>query len=51
MSVSKNGPFSEEELFEIRMNRTYEERFRILMELIRLNKMMKRAKIIYPDKK
>ncbi|CAN5420942.1 hypothetical protein BH10BAC1_BH10BAC1_15200 [soil metagenome] len=51
MSVSKKGPYSEEELFEIRMNRTYEERFRILMQLIRINKMMKNAKIIYPEKK
>lgn len=48
----KNEPFySEEELFEIRLKRTYEERFKILMQLIRINKLMKKAVITYPEKK
>ncbi len=51
MSAPEKKFYSEEELFQIRMNRTYEERFRILMQLIRVGNMMKNAKIIYPDKK
>lgn len=51
MCAQEKKIYSEEELFQIRMNRTYEERFRILMQLIRVNMKMKNAKIIYPDKK
>lgn len=51
MSRPEKKIYNEEELFQIRMNRTYEERFRILMQLIRVSKMMKNAQIIYPDTK
>lgn len=51
MSASIKKLYSEEELMQIRLKRTYEERFRILMQLIRVNKMLKAAKIIYPEKK
>lgn len=51
MSAPEKKIYTEEELFQIRMNRTYEERFRTLMQLIRVGMKMKNAKIIYPDKK
>lgn len=51
MSLQEKKIYTEEELFQIRMNRTYEERFRTLMQLIRVGMKMKNAKIIYPDKK
>ncbi|HEY0030407.1 MAG TPA: hypothetical protein VGC65_06595 [Bacteroidia bacterium] len=50
MTIKKGIFYSEEELFQIRLNRTHEERFRILMQLIRINKMMKNATITYPEK-
>ena len=51
MNTKKGVFYSEEELFQIRLKRTYEERFKILMQLIRLNKMLKTAVITYPEKK
>ena len=51
MSLPEKKIYSEEELFQIRLNRTYEERFRTLMQLIRVGMKMKNAKIIYPEKK
>ena len=41
---------SEKEKLKIALSRSYEERFYILMKLIRINSMLKNAKIIYPDK-
>jgi hypothetical protein len=51
MTAKKGIFYSEEELFRIRLKRTYEERFKILMQLIKVNKMMKKAVITYPEKK
>ncbi len=51
MSQAKKDLYSEEELMQIRLKRSYEERFRILMQLIRVSRMLKNATIIYPEKK
>lgn len=51
MTEKKGVFYSEEELLQIRLKRTYEERFKILMQLIRLNKLLKTAVITYPEKK
>ncbi|MCX6312239.1 MAG: hypothetical protein NT084_11475 [Bacteroidetes bacterium] len=41
-------PFiSEEEKRKIAMNRTYTERFDLLMRLIRIDKMLRQAKIVH----
>jgi hypothetical protein len=42
------GFFTEEDKVKIALNRSYTERFQLLMKLIRINKMLKNAKIIYP---
>ncbi len=42
---------SEEEKLEVRLGYSHTKRFEILMKLIRINKMLKGAKIIYPEKK
>ncbi len=48
---SEKSPFvSEEEKLKIILNRTHTERFHMLMKLIRINQMLRRAKIIYPEK-
>lgn len=41
---------TEEENLKIIANRTYEERFKMLMKLIRIGAMLKTAKIIHPKK-
>ena len=48
MSLKKIIPHSEEEKLQINLNRTYTERFYILMRLIKLNRKLSKAKIIYP---
>lgn len=50
MSTPEKKFYNEEELFQIRMNRTPEERYKILMQLIRMSRMIKNATII-PAKK
>lgn len=40
---------SEEEIRYMRQSQTYTQRFDLLMKLIRLDKMMKSAKIIKPQ--
>jgi hypothetical protein len=42
---------NEEEKFKKRLAMSHTERFHLLMELIRINKMLKRAAIIYPKGK
>jgi len=46
MNQQKRTFISEEEKLEIRLNRSYTERFRALMRLIKLNQKLKKAKII-----
>jgi hypothetical protein len=46
MPLNKKIFLTEEEKFAIAMNRTHSERFRLLMKLIRVNNMLKSAKII-----
>jgi hypothetical protein len=41
---------NEEEVLKNRMNLTHTERFKLLMKLIRINKMMKSAKITHLKK-
>ena len=41
---------SEREKLKIALSRNYEERFELLMKLIRIDSMLKNAKIIYPNK-
>lgn len=50
MSRPEKKFYNEEELFQIRLNRTPEERYKILMQLIRMSRMIKNATII-PAKK
>lgn len=45
MKSQNNSFVTEEEVMRNRMNLTYTERFKLLMKLIRINKMMKSAKI------
>ncbi|MCC6369657.1 MAG: hypothetical protein IT236_01490 [Bacteroidia bacterium] len=43
-------PFvNEEEKLKIRLERSHEERFRILMKLIRINKKIRTAKVVAPN--
>ena len=49
--MKKGKVLNEKELFELRMNLTHTERFRMLMKLIRINKILKNAKITHSDKK
>jgi hypothetical protein len=50
--IAKKGVFySDDELLQIRLKRSHEERFKILMQLIRVNKILKSAVITYPEKK
>ena len=46
MAAPKKIFLSEEEKISIAMKRRYTERFRLLMKLIRINNMLKTAKII-----
>lgn len=46
MSQDKKIFLTEEEKKSISMKRSYTERFRLLMKLIRVNNMLKNAKII-----
>jgi hypothetical protein len=47
----KKGFITEEEKIKIAANRTYTERFEMLMKLIRISRMLKSAQIINPAKK
>jgi len=49
MEKPKRIFFTEEEKMESRRNMTYTQRFHILMGLIRISKMLKSARITYPD--
>lgn len=51
MSAKKIIPVSEEEKLRIHLLRSYTERFYILMRLIKLNRKLAKAKIIYPETK
>ena len=42
---------NEQQKLKIALSRSHEERFYMLMKLIRINSMLKSAKIVYPDKK
>lgn len=46
MKAKKNPFVSEEEKLELHLERSYTERFRMLMKLIRLTRKLKEAKII-----
>ena len=46
MANNKRIFISEEEKLKKKLNRSYSERFHLLMKLIRINKMLKRAIII-----
>ncbi len=46
MNPDKKVFITEEESKEIAMNRTYTERFRMLMKLIRIDRMLRNAKIV-----
>lgn len=50
MKSDKVHFINEEEALKNRMNLTYTERFKLLMKLIRINKMMKSAKITHIKK-
>lgn len=50
MEPKKTGIVSKEERDQIILNRTYTERFEMLMKLIKIGRMLKTAKII-PSKK
>ncbi len=50
MKTKKTHFVNEEEVLQKRMNLSYTERFQLLMKLIRINKMMKSAKIIHIKK-
>lgn len=49
MEKKKVIQLSEEEKLKIALSRSHEERFFMLMKLIRIDKMLKQAKIIYPE--
>ncbi len=46
MSANKKIFYTEDEKKSIAMQRSYTERFRLLMKLIRISNMLKNAKII-----
>src|SRR4051812_30385034 len=47
--MNSNKPFiTEDEKITLDLNKTYEERLRMLMRLIKLSRKMKAATIIYP---
>ena len=50
MEPKKIGIVSKEEREQILLNRTYTERFEMLMKLIRIGRMLKTAKIIESKK-
>lgn len=52
MTIQKQQPrfVTPEELMEIKRNRTFEERYAILMKLRRIHKMLKAAEIKQADK-
>ena len=50
MKSENKGFITESEKFQIALNRTYTERFEMLMKLIRIGRMLKTAKIIEPEK-
>ena len=50
MDSEKNLLLTEEERLAYHLSRTYTERFRTLMRLIKLTQKMKNAKIVYPAK-
>jgi hypothetical protein len=50
MKQQKTGIVTMEEREQILLNRTYTERFEMLMKLIRIGKMLKTAKIIESKK-
>ncbi len=49
MEKPKGIFLTEEEKLEYKRSMTYTDRFRILMGLIQISKMLKNAKITYPD--
>ncbi len=49
MEKKKVLQYSEQEKLKIALSRSYEERFFMLMKLIRIGRMLKSAKIIYPE--
>jgi len=49
MGKKKVLQLSEQEKLKIALSRSYEERFFILMKLIRIDRMLKQSKIIYPQ--
>lgn len=49
MEKKKVIQLSEQEKLKIALSRSYEERFFMLMKLIRIDRMLKQAKIIYPQ--
>lgn len=48
MEQEKSPFLNEDEKLKIRLQRTHEERFRILMKLFRINKKIRTAKIVHP---
>ncbi len=46
MEIKKTGIVTKEEKEQILLNRSYTERFEMLMKLIRIGRMLKTAKII-----
>lgn len=46
MKPIKNSIITEEDKLQIALNRTYTERFEMLMKLIRIDRMLKSAKIV-----
>jgi len=50
MDSEKNLSLTQEERIVYHLSKTYTERFRMLMRLIKLTHKMKNAKIVYPSK-
>jgi hypothetical protein len=49
--MKKAKILNEQEIFELRMSYSHTQRFRILMKLIRISKMLQNTKITHSDKK